>query len=72
MQHEVGDVLLAASNLARQTGIDPETAVHRANRRFERRFKRIESLCREQGAAPETYSLEVLEGFWRQAKEEGL
>jgi ATP diphosphatase len=72
MQHEVGDLLLAASNLARQTGVDPETAVHRANRRFERRFKRIEALCREQGRAPEACGLEILEGFWQQAKDEGL
>jgi len=72
MQHEIGDLLLAASNLARQANVDPETAVHRANRRFEQRFQRIEALCREQGLSPEACNLEVLEAFWRQAKLEGL
>jgi len=72
MQHEVGDLLLAVSNLARQANVDPELAVHRANRRFERRFRRVEGLCREQNILPESCGLEVLEGFWRQAKEEGL
>jgi len=72
MEHEVGDLLLAASNLARQTGVDPEKAVHRANRRFERRFQRIEELCRERDVVPEACSLELLEGFWGQAKKEGL
>jgi len=72
MQHEVGDVLLAVSNLARKLSVDPETAVHRANRRFERRFRRVEALCREQGLEPEACGLEVMEGFWQQAKDEGL
>jgi ATP diphosphatase len=72
LQHEVGDVLLAVSNLARKLGVDPETAAHRANRRFERRFHRLETLCREQGLTPEACSLDSLEGFWQQAKSEGL
>jgi len=70
LQHEVGDLLLAASNLARQLNVDPETAVHSANRRFERRFHRIEALCRQQGRSPEQFSLEQLEAFWCQAKQE--
>lgn len=72
MQHEVGDVLLAASNLARQAGVDPELAVHQANRRFERRFRRVEALCREQKTAPEDCKLEILEQYWQQAKDEGM
>jgi len=70
LQHEVGDVLLAASNLARQTGVDPEIAVHQANRRFESRFRKIEAYCRLEGLVPEDCDLEKLEGFWQLAKQD--
>ena len=42
LSHEIGDLLLASSNLARFAGIDPESALREANNRFERRFRRIE------------------------------
>lgn len=70
MLHEIGDLLLAASNLARHAGIDPEQAVHAANRRFERRFWHIEALCREQGKSVEDCDIEELEAYWQLAKQE--
>ena len=70
LTHEVGDLLLAASNLARFADIDPETALREANGRFERRFRRIEAWLAEQGKHPEQSSLEEMERLWQRAKEE--
>lgn len=70
LTHEIGDLLLAGSNLARFAGIDPETALREANDRFERRFRRIESWLAEQDKNPEQSSLAEMEQLWRRAKEE--
>jgi len=68
--HEIGDLLLASSNLARFAGIDPESALREANGRFERRFRRIEDWLAEQGRDPERSNLAEMEQLWSRAKEE--
>jgi len=70
LSHEIGDLLLASSNLARFAGIDPESALREANGRFERRFRRIEDWLAEQGRDPERSNLAEMEQLWRRAKEE--
>ncbi len=39
---EVGDLLFVAVNVARLTGVDPESALKAANRKFRRRFRHVE------------------------------
>jgi nucleoside triphosphate diphosphatase len=68
--HEVGDLLLAVSNLARHLGVDPEAALHRANRRFERRYASMEALIAARGGCLADLALDQLEDLWRQAKAE--
>lgn len=70
LSHEIGDLLLACSNLARFADIDPEAALRDANRRFERRFRRIEGWLAAEGRTPEQSDLEEMERLWRRAKEE--
>lgn len=70
LYHEVGDLLLACSNLARFADIDPEAALREANGRFEQRFRRIEEWLAEQNRTPEQSSLAEMEDLWRRAKEE--
>ncbi len=60
---ELGDLLFAVVNLARHLKIDAEDALRQANRKFERRFRAIET-------APgfELLSLEQMEVLWQAAK----
>jgi uncharacterized protein YabN with tetrapyrrole methylase and pyrophosphatase domain len=43
IDHEVGDVLMAAAFLSSYLGRDPETLLKRALIRFEKRFRAMES-----------------------------
>jgi MazG family protein len=66
---ESGDLLFAVVNLLRHAGIDPEAALRAGNRKFERRFQRIEAFCRDAGQDPAEAGLETLERYWRLAKD---
>ena len=60
---EMGDLLFAVVNLARHLNIEPEAALREANRKFERRFRAIES---EPGFGD--MSLDEMEELWVKAK----
>lgn len=62
---EAGDFLFAAVNLVRAYGIDAEEALRRANYKFERRFKAMES---EAGENFNQLSLEEQEELWQTVK----
>ncbi|KAA3627847.1 MAG: nucleoside triphosphate pyrophosphohydrolase [Proteobacteria bacterium] len=65
---EMGDLLFACTNLSRHLGVDPETALRYANRKFERRFRFIETDLRQQGRAPVDTPLAELDALWEAAK----
>jgi MazG family protein len=67
---EVGDLLFACVNLARKAGIDPGMALRGTNLKFERRFRRIETLLAAEGRTPEQASLDEMEALWQRAKQE--
>ncbi len=69
---ELGDVLFATVNLARHSNVEPEVALRSANRRFENRFKWIESALYSQGKALQDANLQELDTLWNQAKAHGL
>ena len=70
LEHEVGDLLFACANLARHLKIDAEAALREANRRFEHRFGRVETLASEAGKSVADTPLDELEAFWERAKRE--
>lgn len=65
---EVGDLLFALVNLARHWGVDAETALRQASRRFYDRFAYMEEACRQQGLSLEQLSLPQMEELWQEAK----
>lgn len=66
---EIGDLLFVCVNLARYLDIDPETALRGSNRKFERRFRHIETALRAQGRAPRDASLSEMDALWDAAKQ---
>ncbi len=69
IEEELGDLLFVCVNLARHAGVDPERALRKANRKFERRFAHIERRLREQGREPSGTPLAVMDALWDEAKE---
>lgn len=68
--HEVGDLLLASTNLARRLDVDSETALRAANSRFERRYRRMEALAQEDGVQLAELPIDEQEKYWVRAKNE--
>lgn len=68
---EIGDLLFAVVNLARKAGVQPGTALDRANRKFRERFEVVERLAAERGVALEEAGLERLDALWDEAKATG-
>jgi tetrapyrrole methylase family protein/MazG family protein len=65
---EIGDLLFAATNLARWYKVDPESALREANGRFRQRFAYIETSARRMGRALTDLSLDEMETLWQEAK----
>lgn len=64
--HELGDLLTATVNLARQLKIDPEEALRLANARFMRRFQEMEKQAEGRFA---DLPIDEMERLWQQAKQ---
>lgn len=65
MEEEFGDILFATVNLARWNKIDAEQALLKANKKFEKRFRKMEELA----VKPlNDYSFEEFDALWKQAK----
>jgi nucleoside triphosphate diphosphatase len=67
LEDEIGDILFAVANLARKLDIDPEAALRSATAKFERRFRRVESLAVERATGRDLGALETL---WQEVKRE--
>lgn len=68
---EFGDILFALVNVARKQGVDAEEALAASNRKFRRRWVRVEALARElDGTDASDESTVRLNELWDQAKSE--
>jgi len=70
-EEEMGDLLFAVANLARKLGIEPETALRKANDKFTRRFTDMERRIAANGGALGNLSLDQLETEWQRSKAGG-
>ena len=71
-EEEMGDLLFSIANLSRKLGIEPETALRKANDKFTRRFGVLEVSVADSGRAMKDMALEELEGEWQRAKSRDL
>jgi MazG family protein len=67
-EEEMGDLLFSIANLSRKLGIEPETALRKANDKFTRRFGVLEKAVTDSGRAMKEMTLEELEAEWQRAK----
>jgi ATP diphosphatase len=65
---EVGDLLLAVTSLARHLRVDPETALRRANQRFEDRFRHMESAAARRGLKLAALGPGAWDSLWEEVK----
>ena len=67
-EEEMGDLLFSIANLARKLGIEPESAMRKANEKFTRRFEALEQRFEQQGRSVHDASLEEMEEVWASVK----
>jgi tetrapyrrole methylase family protein/MazG family protein len=69
MEDEMGDIFFATVNLARWYKIDSEQALLRANKKFMKRFKKMEELAKN---PLDEYTYEEFDNLWKDAKKQTL
>jgi tetrapyrrole methylase family protein/MazG family protein/ATP diphosphatase len=67
-EEEMGDLLFAIANLSRKLGIDPESALRKANEKFTRRFEAVEERLHAQGRSVHDSTLDEMEAAWQEIK----
>lgn len=68
VEEEVGDLLFAGVNVARFLGVDPEIALKKANRKFQRRFQWMEAAAAREGQCLADLPRECMEDLWNKSK----
>ena len=69
---EIGDLFFVLVNFARWKGVDAESALREANKRFRQRFGYIEKSARERKQPMSKMRLDEMEELWHEAKKNGL
>ncbi len=69
IEHELGDLLFAATSVARHTGVDAEGALRRTLDRFARRFATVEAGINGATDAGQVLDAAGLEALWQRAKD---
>jgi MazG family protein len=67
-EEEMGDLLFAMANLSRKLGIDPESALRKANEKFTARFEAMEDRLHAQGRSVHAATLDEMEREWQEVK----
>ena len=67
-EEEMGDLLFSIANLSRKLGIEPESALRKANAKFSARFEALEQAFEQQGRSMHDATLEEMEAEWMKVK----
>ncbi|RKX73925.1 MAG: nucleoside triphosphate pyrophosphohydrolase [Spirochaetes bacterium] len=70
IEGEIGDLLFSVVNYSRHLGIDPALALGRTNRKFEKRFKYVESSMQKDSIPMNPENIEVMDRYWDSSKKE--
>ena len=70
-EEEMGDLLFAIANLSRKLGIDPESALRKANGKFTSRFTALEDRLHARGRSVHDATLDEMEREWAAVKAAG-
>ncbi len=65
IKEELGDLLFSCINLSRKLGLDTETVIRDSNRKFEKRFKKMEKQMNKEKLE---WNLKNLEKQWQNSK----
>ncbi len=68
LEDELGDMLFCVANLARHLKVDPEEALRRTNRKFEKRFRAVENSFKADDRDIAEASLDEMEERWQASK----
>ncbi len=68
LAEEMGDLLFTVANAACRLGLDPEATLTAANRKFERRFRAVESRLAAQGRSLDDADLAEMDAAWDAVK----
>lgn len=68
VRDEMGDILFAATQLARKLDLDPESCLSGTNRKFARRFREMEERCHREGKKVSDLSREEMFRYWEESK----
>jgi ATP diphosphatase len=69
IEEEIGDLLFAVVNLSRHLNVDAETALRKANKKFEGRFRKVESVFAERKIELSDATLDEMEEVWQKIKQ---
>jgi MazG family protein len=70
VEEEMGDLLFAIANLSRKLGVEPESALRKADEKFARRFTTLEQRFAARGEALKDAGLARMEEEWGRIKDE--
>ena len=70
IEEEIGDLLIGVVNLSRFLNVSAEVAMQKSNRKFYRRFTKMEKLIQNDNKEIDKLPLEELDNYWNKIKDE--
>ncbi len=72
IEEELGDVLFSIVNVSRFLDVNPEDALRRTISKFSRRFRYVEKKFSESGREMKRATLDEMDVYWNEAKQNGM